>query len=122
MTLKIIRNCIFLAIAFSHTAFAASAVRDCMTSTTGNTFKNLRGSYCEIKDGPVTCLVYEPFTDGGGISCTVNKGSALGSLPSGNKQFKLKALEGDITRINTGSRLCYIYSPYRGGATSCLNQ
>lgn len=121
MKVKCIRNLILLSLVFSHSVFAASAVRNCMTNNTGNTLKNLDGSYCELKDGPVTCLVFDPFGDGGGISCTVNKGSALDSLPTGNKHFKLKAVEGDITRINTGSRLCYIYAAYRGGAPSCLN-
>lgn len=121
MKLKFIQNFILLSLAFSHTVFAAETVKDCMTSSTGNTSRNLRGSYCEIKDGPITCFVYEPFTDGGGISCSVNKGSALGSLPTGNKHFKPKAVEGDINRINTGSRVCYVYAAYRGGATSCIN-
>ena len=105
----------------SLSAFATSSVRDCMASNTGNTLRKLGGSYCELKDGPVTCLVFDPFTDGGGISCTVNKGSTFGSLATGNKHFKLKAVEGDITRINTGSRVCYIYAAYRGGTPSCLN-
>ena len=121
MKLKNIRNLIFLLIAFSQTAFAAEAVSDCMTNATGNTHDNLRGSYCEFKDGPVTCLVYEAFTGGGGISCTINKGVALRPLPAGNKHFKIKALEGDINRISTGSRICYLYSAYRGGTPSCIN-
>ncbi len=112
---------ILLAITFSHTIFAVGTVRDCMTSITGNTAKTLEGSYCEIKDGPITCLVFDPFTDGGGVSCTLNKGTNLGPLPTGNKYFKLKAVEGEITRINTGSRLCYIYAAYRGGTPSCIN-
>lgn len=115
---NILALCFFLG---SFSVFAASDVRNCMTSNTGNTLRKLGGSYCELKDGPVTCLVFDPFTDGGGISCTVNKGSALGSLPTSNKHFKLKAVEGDITRINTGSRVCYIYAAYRGGTPSCLN-
>lgn len=121
MKYKNIRNLLLLSIVFSQTAFAAGVVKDCMTSITGNTLKKLGGSYCELKDGPVTCLVFDPFTDGGGISCTVNKGATLELLPTGYKHFKLRAVEGDITRINTGSRLCYIYAGYRGGAPSCIN-
>ena len=106
----------------SVSVFAAGTVRDCMKSNTGNTLRNLGGSYCDLKDGPVTCLVFDPFTDGGGISCTVNKGASLSPLPTGNKHFKLKAVEGDITRINIGNRLCYIYAAYRGGTPSCVSQ
>ncbi len=93
MILNNIWNLLLLSIVFSQTAFAAGVVKDCMTSITGNTLKTLGGSYCEIKDGPVTCLVFDPFSDGGGISCTVNKGSTLDPLPTGNKHFKLKAVE-----------------------------
>jgi hypothetical protein len=121
MKIKCIRNLFLLSLVFSQTVFAAANPGDCLTRNTGNTLKNLDGSYCELKDGPVTCLVFDPFGDGGGISCTVNKGSDLGLLATGNKHFKLKAVEGDVTRINTGRRLCYIYAAYRGGTPSCLN-
>lgn len=100
---------------------SAVEVRNCMVSNTGNTLRNLDGSYCELKDGPVTCLVFDPFTDGGGISCTVNKGSDIGSLSSTNKHFKLKAVEGDVTRLKTGSHVCYIYAANRGGGPSCIS-
>lgn len=70
-----------------------------------------------LKDGIVTCYVFDAFK-AGGIDCLLDKGQRL-SAKIGNTKFSTD--NGEVERTKLGNRVCYTLDGFQSGGISCLD-